>query len=316
MAHTTEYDKTDVDLETVLETREASRQLVRELDAIKTQLGVCGIAYTQGHILLHIETHGRLTIAELAEMLRLDKSTTSRAVAAMIEQGYLAERESEDDRRLKPVALTADGKKLVGRIHEVANAAVTDALSLLSDEEQKTVTRGMRLYARALARSRLQGQFEIRPIRRKDDEQIARLVNRVLSEFRLNVAGSSMNDDEISAMYDAYKNDNAVYFVVLNGKRVVGGAGLGPLRGGDASVCELRKMYLLPEARGLGLGERLLDLCLDAAREMGCKRCYLETARELTQARAMYEKHGFTGLDEPIGDTGHFRSDTWYALDL
>ena len=70
-------------LNTVLETREASRRLVRELDVVKEKVGLAGITYTQGHVVLYLESKGLLTTVELADLLRLDKSTTSRAVASM-----------------------------------------------------------------------------------------------------------------------------------------------------------------------------------------------------------------------------------------
>jgi putative acetyltransferase len=91
---------------------------------------------------------------------------------------------------------------------------------------------------------------------------------------------------------------------------------MGPLDGGGDSVCELKKMYLLPDTRGLGLGEELLDHCLEAARKAGYDTCYLETIREMTTAGSLYTKHGFGRLEKPMGDTGHFRTDQWFARAL
>ena len=61
----------------------------------------------------------------------------------------------------------------------------------------------------------------------------------------------------------------------------------------DAASCELRKMYVRREARGHGLGQRLLDRALAFARARGCVRMELETASVLKEAMAMYEKAGF-----------------------
>jgi putative acetyltransferase len=307
---------TDALLEEVLQTRAASRRLVRELDIIKSRVGLACASYTQGHILLHVEGKGLLTVAELADLLRLDKSTTSRAVATMIKEGYLKYREDKNDKRLKPVTLTLQGRRLVERIHDVANAEVSGALELLSPGERRTVVEGMQLYARALHRSRLQHRYDIRTIEKGDNEYVARVIHDVMTEFELDRPGTSLGDEEVKAMYEAYSNDRARYFVVLDGDRIVGGAGIGPLEGGEGDTCELKKMYLLPEVRGAGLGERLLELCLDAAREAGYQKCYLETIRQMTAARALYEKHGFKELCAPMGRTGHFGCDSWFALDL
>jgi len=104
---------------------------------------------------------------------------------------------------------------------------------------------------------------------------------------------------------------------VTNGdNEIVGGAGVSQLDGGDETVCELKKMYLLPEIRGLGLGEEMLELCLASAREAGYETCYLETIREMTTARSLYQKFGFEPLETPMGNTGHFRCDRWFARKL
>jgi len=75
-------------------------------------------------------------------------------------------------------------------------------------------------------------------------------------------------------------------------------------------------MYLLREARGRGLGRRLMELSLDAAREAGYARCYLETLGHMSDARRLYERNGFTPIDAPMGATGHTGCNGWYIRDL
>jgi putative acetyltransferase len=97
---------------------------------------------------------------------------------------------------------------------------------------------------------------------------------------------------------------------------VIGGGGIAPLEGGDADVCELRKMYFLPEARGIGAGSAMMQRCLDAARAYGFSRCYLETLTGMDAAQSLYRRHGFTTLDAPMGGTGHFSCDKFFILNL
>ena len=97
---------------------------------------------------------------------------------------------------------------------------------------------------------------------------------------------------------------------------MLGGGGIAPLAGTDADVCELRKMYFLPDARGRGLGERMLRRCLDAARERGFRRCYLETLTGMDAAQKLYGRMGFKPLCAPLGNTGHFGCDRHYVLEL
>ena len=75
-------------------------------------------------------------------------------------------------------------------------------------------------------------------------------------------------------------------------------------------------MYLLLEARGHGLGRRLMHDCLEAALEAGYQRCYLETLEHMADARRLYQLNGFARLDKPMGDTGHCGCNGWYIKDL
>ena len=91
---------------------------------------------------------------------------------------------------------------------------------------------------------------------------------------------------------------------------------MGPLAGGNSEVCELRKMYFLTPLRGLGLGPRLLTMVLNAARKSGYKLCYLETLDHMVHARHLYQKHGFTMIDSPMGNTGHSACNSWMVKTL
>ena len=73
----------------------------------------------------------------------------------------------------------------------------------------------------------------------------------------------------------------------------VGGGGIYPTDGLAADTCELVKMYLLPEARGMGLGRELIEKSLTFAKEYGYQKVYLESMPELKQALKVYEKFGF-----------------------
>lgn len=98
--------------------------------------------------------------------------------------------------------------------------------------------------------------------------------------------------------------------------RIVAVAGFAPLAGADPVTCELRKMYALPEARGLGAGKALMESCLAGAREAGFKTMYLETVTAMTAAAKFYAQYGFTHLDRQLGHTGHTRCDVFMMRPL
>jgi putative acetyltransferase len=158
--------------------------------------------------------------------------------------------------------------------------------------------------------------FSIRPIRADDDLRVAEIIRTVMPEFGATGAGFAINDPEVDWMHRAYSAPRSAYFVVERDGRVVGGGGVAPLEGGDAGVCELRKMYFLPEARGIGAGAAMMAACLDAARGFGFTRCYLETLRGMDAAMKLYEKSGFAKIPGPLGATGHGGCNTFYLREL
>ena len=156
----------------------------------------------------------------------------------------------------------------------------------------------------------------LRPIRPEDDAAVAAIIRSVMTEFGAVGEGFAINDPEVDCMSQTYSVPGAAFFVVEMDGRVVGGAGVAPLAGGEPGVCELRKMYFLEEARGLRMGERLLRQCLDTARSLGYRVCYLETLKGMEVAQRLYEKVGFRRLPAPMGATGHHGCDRYYTLDL
>lgn len=158
--------------------------------------------------------------------------------------------------------------------------------------------------------------FVIRPIEARDNAAIARLIRSVMPEFGAIGPGYAISDPEVDDMFAGYVGPQARYYVVESQEEIAGGGGFATLIGGGAEVCEVRKMYFLPKARGLGVGARLLDLILVAAKGAGFTRCYLETLTNMIPAQKLYRSRGFEQLNEPLGATGHGGCNVWMARSL
>lgn len=296
--------------------REASRRLVRELGFLDAGRRTHGMTHAQCHALLEIERAGACTASQLSDLLALDKSTVSRTVTGLLEHGLAAARPDPVDARKKRLVLTPGGKKALARVHAYANDQVERALATLEESERAAVVTGLALYAKALRRARLGEEIVLRPVRAADDPFVASIIRAVMPELGADGPGFAIHDAEVDAMSAAYRGPRAGYFVVERGGRVLGGAGFAPLGGGPRDVCELKKMYLLSEARGLGVGSRLLDRVLEAAARAGYARCYLETLDRMHDAQRLYVKKGFQRIEGPMGATGHFGCNRFYLTTL
>src|SRR5678816_500159 len=151
----------------------------------------------------------------------------------------------------------------------------------------------------------------IRNIRASDNPYLSRIVKDTLAEFGANHPDTVYYDPTTDALYELFQKEGSAYFVAESNGAIIGGGGIYPTDGLPADTCELVKMYLLPHARGLGLGRTLIEKCIEAAAENGFKKIYLETMPELKQALSVYEKFGFEYLNGPIGNSGHTGCSLW-----
>lgn len=159
-------------------------------------------------------------------------------------------------------------------------------------------------------------KFTIRKIEAQDNQAVEQIIKSTMTEFGASGPGFSINDPEVSSMSLFYSKPRHAYFVITDGQRIYGGAGVAPLAGHEGSICELRKMYFLPELRSLGVGQRLMETCLTEAEELGFSECYLETLKSMTGAERLYVKNGFLPLSAPLGNTGHFSCDSFFLKRL
>lgn len=156
-----------------------------------------------------------------------------------------------------------------------------------------------------------ENEVVLRKIELKDNAEIASVIRASLAEFGADKPGTVYYDQTTDYLYEMFQQPGSMYNIAeLNGK-VLGGAGIYPSDGLPLQTCELVKMYLMPEARGKGLGKLLIDRCLEFARGFGYLQVYIETMPELKKAVSIYEKFGFQYLNGPLGNTGHFGCDVW-----
>ncbi len=156
----------------------------------------------------------------------------------------------------------------------------------------------------------------IRSIEQHDNAGIASIIRAVLTEFNAAKCGTVYYDPTTDDLYHLFKTEKSAYLVAeVNGK-LVGGCGVYPTKGLPDGCCELVKLYLLPEARKIGLGKQLIEQCIALAKQFGYTSMYLESLPELTKAVSLYEKLGFTYLPSAIGDSKHFGCSLWMIKEL
>ena len=157
---------------------------------------------------------------------------------------------------------------------------------------------------------------QIRLIEPADVPAMLEIISGSRAEYGMATRVAELLEPADRALYATYQRQRSLYFVAVLAGEIVGGAGVAPLNGADPLTCELQRMYLRIDARGQGVGTRLLGTCLEAARRFWYVRCYAETIAEMDQALKLYTRNGFVELPGALGATGHAHNDRWLLRGL
>lgn len=155
----------------------------------------------------------------------------------------------------------------------------------------------------------------IREIQMKDNQGIKNIIQNSLESLGLAIPGSAYFDPQLSHLHQYYSSlPHANYWIVEHAGEVMGGVGIAPFNE-QAKICELQKLYLSPQAQGLGLANQLMETALAFAQQH-YHHCYLETMHELAAACRLYEKFDFISLPAPLEGSEHSAMDAWYLKHL
>jgi putative acetyltransferase len=152
--------------------------------------------------------------------------------------------------------------------------------------------------------------FSIRDWQPSDRHLVAQHIQSILIEYGLTSEPVGA-DQDVLTIETSYWEKGGEFWVVEDQGRLVGTAGYYPVNRGEKAV-EIRKMYLIPEVRGQGLGRYLLQSLEKAVTAKGYTRVWIQTASALKEAVQLYERNGYeksTGINTD-------RCDRIYVKDL
>ncbi|SDB91392.1 helix-turn-helix domain-containing GNAT family N-acetyltransferase [Paraburkholderia lycopersici] len=289
---------------TILELRDFSRKLVRELGFMRATLANSDLAPSAVHAVLEIGMGPGISAKDLAGILRLDKSNTSRQLSRLEAGGLIERRISSDDARATELYLTDEGENLRKKIDQFATDQVSNALRRMVPADQQTLLRSLALYADALAKDNdpeaAAAKENIAPVcegyRPGCIGDIASLHARFYSEhwgfgafFEKKVAS------ELAEFANALPADGkALWLRIENGRSLASLA----IDGDKATGIAHLRWFIVDDAlRGSGIGRQLMTCAMRFVDEQQFRETYLWTFSGLDSARHLYESFGFA-LDE------------------
>ena len=282
--------------------RKAARMVVRELGLLNDAYFDIGVTLAERHLLIELETCLYPDVGDIAKKLLLDKSSASRLIAKAVKKGFVTYAIDESDKRRRCLQISPLGRETLEAFEPLAQKQVKDALLTLTEEEIQTVHQGIDLFAKGLSKARQRKEFVLEPISPQDNVSLANLA----------MEQEEHHGSDLKSLYEAHQPIGYAYFVIKKGTKIAGGAGIAPLQDVDG-ICEIHKMYLRADARGVGLDDLLVQVCLKEAERQGYHQCRIETKTSLMYTPELYLRHGFAPLANRKGSGSQAKGQSIYA---
>ena len=151
----------------------------------------------------------------------------------------------------------------------------------------------------------------IRTIQLADNFKVAQMIRTVFHDYDARQDGTVYSDPTTDELFQLFQTPNSIFFLVEKEGEILGSCGVFPTQGLPDGYAELVKFYVSSAIRGQGFGRQLFQQCEAWAKKQGYSHLYLESMNDFISAVKLYEKIGFSWLEAPLGNTGHFGCPIW-----
>ena len=134
--------------------------------------------------------------------------------------------------------------------------------------------------------------LEFRPAR-SDESPGRELLRELIDLFNAIYPGRAARPGSVTTA-DEMVPPHGIFLVGYEDGRPIA---IGGVRRLDDAICEIKRMYVVPDARSRGAGRALLDALEDAARELGYERVRLDAGPEQTHSRVLFAKTGYVEIE-------------------
>jgi len=264
--------------------RRFNRLVTRRVGALETNYLCRGRPLAEARLIFEIGADG-VDLRTLRSRLGLDSGYLSRLVQSLKAQGLITVAKGGGDGRRRQVSLTRKGNVERAAYDRLSDGLAASMLKTLDEAEQSRLTAAMGEVERLIRAASVEVVAEP-----ADSPDARRCLDAYFGELAARFEGG----------FDAAKDDSARagdmappagLFVVarLDGDAI----GCGGLKRADKATGEIKRVWIAPSARGVGVARRVIRALEAAARDMGLKTLRLDTNRALTEAHALYRKEGF-----------------------
>lgn len=251
-----------------------------------------GYSLAEARILYELAHRERSTATELKRSLGLDAGYLSRILKRFAERGLVARTAAANDRRSSLLVLTSAGRAVFAGLDQAAQESARATLALLPPRAREGLVASMQRIEREIERPRKHGvPFTLRPPRVGDVGWIAHRQGILYAqEYGWDATYEALAAEILAKFVQEFDPERESGWIAERNGVIVGSVFV--VRK-SKTVAKLRLLYVEPSARGLGIGNRLVEECVAFARDRGYRKMTLWTQSNLAAARAIYEKAGF-----------------------
>lgn len=291
--------------EAVEQVRRFNRTVTQRIGALNDQFMSRDRPLGESRVLWEIGGGDGTTVRSLRERLDLDPGYMSRLLRSLEEDGLATVEPHPDDGRVRVARLTEEGREERALLDRLSDDLARSFLSPLSESQQARLVEAMGVVERLLTAGLV--EFEVADPTSQDAQYC---LNAYFDELDERFEDGFDPDRSISADADELTEpDGLLLLARLHGEPV----GCGALKFHDDQPAELKRMWVDPSARGLGLGRRILSELEERARLHGASEVRLETNRSLNEAIALYRSAGYEEVD-PFNDEPYAHH--WFEKEL
>jgi putative acetyltransferase len=252
---------------------------------------------TESRVLLEIGRRGEHTMSGLQLDLNADMGYLSRVTRRLSDRGLIGQHRSRLDGRVVVLDLTARGRKALAKIDAASNLRSEELLSSLGPEEARSLVASLRNVERILEK-RTTTPPVIDHAASSTDIATARVLMREYATFLGHDLSFQDFEGELEGLPGKYAPPSGALLLarVSTGTGGSEPAGCVALRELSPGICEMKRLFVRPEYRGLRIGRLLALRIVDEAKSLGYKAMRLDTLDRLESAVALYRGMGFVQI--------------------
>jgi DNA-binding MarR family transcriptional regulator/GNAT superfamily N-acetyltransferase len=274
--------------------RRFNRFFTRQIGVLRAGLLHSPYSLTDARIIYELAHRDSVTAADLGRELGLDAGYLSRIVSRLAQQGLLDRLPSESDGRQRLLRLTPAGEQAFALLDKRARDEVAEMLHSLSEEEQQRLLTSMQTIESVFDQGKSFKFAEPFFLRSHESGDMGWVTHRhgVLyrQEYGWDERFEALVAQIVSDFINHYNPARERCWIAEMEGEIIGSVFIVQA---SETVAKLRLLLVEPQARGLGLGSRLVEECIRFARRQGYKKMLLWTNSILVAARRIYERAGF-----------------------